>query len=140
MNKVNRRLILLIILVLIMGISVGCSKTPKAPEGVSQEFYDDMIFISKDMIKTVRNMKDPDPSNGDLKQSEGRDRLLDYKYELIDSLTLTEKTIVEELYEIYFLLSLHTNEIYKDEEITEAVETFSNLMEIEFDVDKILLK
>ena len=41
----NKRLILLLIFVLTMGILVGCSKSIKAPEGVDQEFYDDMIII-----------------------------------------------------------------------------------------------
>lgn len=61
MLKSNRKLILLLALILIVGILGGCSNTSKEiPQGVSEEFYDDMISC----FKKLEKYKDNDKKNG----------------------------------------------------------------------------
>ena len=45
MVKVNKKLILMLILVLSISVLSGCNEQLKAPDGVDQELFDDMIVI-----------------------------------------------------------------------------------------------
>lgn len=138
MGKVNKKIILMLFLVLIMGISVGCRKTQNAPEGVSQEFYDDMVNISEKLIKTVKNAKNTSIENSDILKDDGYGKIVQY---IEDSdLTLIEYTIANTLEDIYFKVAMYHDGIPLEEDIKELVQSFSELMNMEFEANKILLK
>lgn len=141
--KVNRRLILLIILVLTMAISVGCSKAKKT-EGVSQEFYDDMIFVSENLIKSTREAKVFDLDKSDILNGKGYEKISKYE-EDYSQLNNIEKSIFDTIDELYFLTAIYYDMYYKDltppdKDVKQSAETFAKLMEIEVDVDKLILK
>lgn len=131
--KMNKKLILLIILVLIMGISVGCSKTPKAPEGVSQEFYDDMIFILNDLSKTITNTKVKDSLLDVFLNSEGIKKVGEYKRS-VDELSLKESSIIENISNLYVYLEMYYNGISEEDVIEDSVNAISDLLEINIDL------
>lgn len=130
--KMNKKLILLIILVLIMGISVGCSKTPKAPEGVNQEFYDDMI----DCLKKLEKHK------GD-KEKNGIEVIKDYKDNKL-WLTVKEEKIIEAVDDLYFSVwSYHIEEDTTSKDrlmLIDDINKVSELMELDIDTKKLAPK
>lgn len=137
--KTNRILILLLILVLIIGILMGCSKTPKAPEGVGQDFYDDMLDCSEDLIKVVKNAKTTFIADSDILKSDGYNKIKTY-IESEEKLTLLERNILSTIEELYFKVAMYHDGSAIESDIKDLATTFSNLMEIEFDANKVLLK
>lgn len=137
--KMNRMSLLLLILVLIMGISAGCSKTPKAPEGVGQDFYDDMLDCSEDLIKVVKNAKITFIADSDILKSDGYNKIKTY-IESEEKLTLLERNILSTIEELYFKVAMYYDGVATESDIKDLATTFSSLMEIKFDVDKVLLK
>lgn len=144
--RLNRKIVLGIILLLIIGVLCGCKSKP--PEGVGQEFYDDMILASEELIKIIRNTKEIDVLDNDFFKSRSYVRIYEYdKYEY-ELLTLIEQNILNTIDDLYLTSILYHNAIqnnkgtmsYYEKDIIRLTETFSNLMEIELDVNKILLK
>lgn len=134
MLKINRRLILLLILVLTMGTLVGCKK--QAPEGISQDFYDDMIEVLDKLKKT----------KGELNTDNGEDIIKKYKDSKI-WLNSNEKDILDAMSDLHFWVwRYHTDNVEKDEDsklknkliILDNIKTLSSLMDLDINEKKLL--
>ncbi len=146
MLRLNKKIIMGIVLLLVLSILGGCKSKP--PEGVGQEFYDDMISASEELIKTIRIAKIITLSDNDILKTKNYTRICEYnKYEY-DSLTLVEQNILNAINDLYFTSVLYYDDIYNDigrkdvykKDIKKLAKTFSNLMGIELDANKILLE
>ena len=139
MNKWNKRLILLLILALTMGISVGCSN-PKTPEGFTQEFYDDVIKTCNDLTKEVKNIKKEDVIGETLVKFNSYTEFLE-KYHDVEKngdLSIAENTAFDLLTGIVFevredLQSYYEKDHYSfpGERTLKEIEKLSNILEIE---------
>ncbi len=144
--RLNRKIILGIVLLLILSVLGGCKSKP--PEGVGQEFYDDMVSASKELIKIIRNAKEIDVLDNDFFKSKSYVKIYEYDKYKYDFLTLIEQNILDTIDDLYLTSILYHNAIqnnkgtvsYYEKDIIKLTKTFSNLMEIELDVNKILLK
>ena len=118
----KRKLALLLVFVLMVGILGGCNK--KAPEGVSQAFYDDMM----DSIKKVKGTD----------WSTGYGNVLKYK-DVKDTLSKKEQDILKSIGEIYTYVSLNDSDtnLFIDD-IEKHLEVFTRLMDIDVDIDKVI--
>lgn len=130
MLKINRRLVLLLILVIAMAISVGCSKSQKAPEGISQEFYDDMIEVLKKLEKT----------KGEIDTDNGEDIIKEYR-ENETWLAIKEKDILNDIEDLHFWVWFYNNKEsesdLKDElMIRDKLRRVSTLMDLEIEENK----
>lgn len=132
MNKKN--IILLLILVLIVGILSGCQKEIKAPEGVDQEFYDDMVLILEKLEKT----------KGELDTDNGEKELEEY---LENKLWLQPKevAIVEAIDDLHFWVWFYNDakediELSDELSLKDKIRTVSELMELEIDSSDFIIK
>ena len=133
MKNINRILVLLLILILTMAILVGCGDSKKAPEGVSQDFYDDMVGILKEMEKAKRDdIIDIDDGKIDI-----------YKEERV-FLTLKEEDILDNVSDLQFWAWLYDDDgddkIQDKLRVARSVENISRLMEVDINLKKILNK
>lgn len=129
MFKVDKKLILVLILVLGIGILAGCSSQQKAPEGVSQDFYDDMVSC----LKKITKHRDNDEKNG-------IDIVKEYKENKL-WLNATEKEIIGAVSDMYLWVWLYYNGENPDRMIVrDTIVTVNNLMDIDIDIDKIVPK
>lgn len=133
----NKRVVLLVLILCISIVFVGCKK--KAPEGVSQDFYDDMVKYSDELIKIVKNAKTTTLTESDILENEYYEGVVGYT-DNIEDLTLLERQILESIEKLYFYAAMQCDGARLNEEITEEAKTFSKLMEIDFDVDDLLLE
>ena len=130
MIKINRKLISLLILMIAMSIIVGCSDTQKAPEGVDQEFYDDMV----ECLKKLQKHKGDEEKNG----IDVVEKYLDNKTFLS---TTKEVKIIEAVDELYFYVWLYHSETGTERlMVKEKIQTVSDLMELDIDINKIIPK
>lgn len=125
--KVNKKLILMLIFVLIIGVLSGCEEQLKAPEGVDQEFFDDMIVILGKLEKT----------KGKLDTDNGEKELDEY---LENKLWLTNKEveIVEAISDLHRWVWIYNDvkeekELKDDLKLKSKIETVSELMN--FDIE-----
>lgn len=129
MFKFNKKLILMIIFILTIGILVGCSSQPKAPEGVNQEFYDDMV----ECLKKLAKHKNDDENNG----IDVVEHYLEYESFLN---TTKEVKIVKAMDDLYFWVDLYYYSAPEYSIVKSKVQDVAELMEIEIDIDKLLAK
>mgnify|MGYP001164608904 FL=1 len=137
--KVNKKLKLMLILVLVIGVLSGCGKQAKVPEGVNQEFYDDMIECSEGLIKTIKNAKITSLLESDILNNEYYSKIQEYMNNT-DGLTLIEQNILTSIENLYFHVAMQYDGAELSDEIKEYAQTFSKLMEMEVDVNNLLLK
>ena len=118
----KRKLALLLVFVLMVGILGGCSK--KAPEGVSQAFYDDML-------ECIKKVNKPEGANG-------YKHIVKYK-KVEDTLSEREQKILKSMSSIYMYVSLNDGASNTfDDKAKEQLEVFARLMDIDIKVDKII--
>ena len=117
----------MLILVLIIGVLSGCEEQLKAPEGVSQEFLDDMIVILGKLEKT----------KGKLDTDNGEKELDEY---LENKLWLTNKEveIVEAINDLHRWVWIYNDvkeekNLKDDLKLKSKIETVSELMN--FDIE-----
>ncbi len=125
--------LIIILLILSIGIVfVGCSNKNPVPDGVGQDFYDDMVVASNLLIQDIRNSKDC---------FEIGDKSYDYIYKYNDSdLTFTESAILESFEDLIIWISgYHWGYKYTDN-IEKALDTFARLMNTEIDINDLILK
>ena len=125
MSKSNVKLLLIIILTL--SVIVGCdTQTKNIPEGVSEEFYDDMV----ECFKKLEKHKDNDDKNG-------RDVVQDYLDNQI-WLSSTEKEIIKAVDGMYFEVWFYHMATEPDKHVLRySIQKASELMGIEIDSKKI---
>ena len=136
MIKVNKRLILLLVLVLAIGTLSGCG-SKKIPEGVGQEFYDDMIFVLDDISKTILATKVGDSLLDAFLSSEGLSIIGDYE-DKEDTLTIKELSIVDNLRVLYINLEMYHNNVLDKDIVIQKIEDVSKLLEIDIDLNDYL--
>lgn len=142
MKKWNKRLILLVILVLVVGVLGGCKK--KAPEGMSQGFYDDTIQCAKDLEKIIKNTTKKDIDEDFIFFSES---ILDFtsKYQNSD-LTVSESKAFDKMFEMVAFVDagvreyFDTGNYFTNEEVEEVAEELSKMLDIEIDADDFIIK
>lgn len=127
MLKVNRKIILLLVLVLSISFLAGCKKTP--PKDVSQDFYDDMI----DCLKKLKKYKDDNDKNG-----------IDIVKEYLDNkiwLTQAERDIIVAVDDMYFeVWFYHIAEDPNEHIVKNKIKTVAALMDVSLDIDKLIAK
>lgn len=133
MKKWNKRLILLLILVLIISVLSGCG-SKKVPEGVSKEFYNDMIFVLSDMSKTISKTKSNDSLLDAFLSSEGLSMLGDYE-DKSSTLTIKESSIVDNLKVMYINLEMYHNNVLDKDTVKQKIEEISKLLELDIDLN-----
>lgn len=113
-------------------VFIGCGNKNQLPEGVGQDFYDDMIVASNLLLKDVRNSKDCFKIGN---------KSYDYVYKYNDSdLTFIESAILESFENlIIWTSSYHWGYKYTDN-IEKALSTFTKLMDIKIDIGDLILK
>ena len=134
MKNINRILVLSLILILTMAISVGCGESKKAPEGVSQDFYDDMI----DVLKQIEKI------NSDVDwEGSGIDKIDEYK-EVKNLLTPKEETILDNIDSLWLWVSIYKggdqSKLEDSLRVTRYVEDVEALLDIDINLKKILKK
>ena len=138
----NKKIILLVLILCISIIFVGCGdKKSKIPEGIGEDFYSDMVFSHNDLIKNIKTIKDKDgkityKDNELIMNSTGR-RIIDEYYEKIDKLNETEVLIVTHLRNIYLSISdyydfmvLGIEETWVEDDIKKDLEKYVDLMDL----------
>lgn len=125
MIKVNKKLILLLVLVLVIGVLSGCDKQIKAPEGVDQEFFDDMIIILGKLEK----------SEGELDTDNGKKELEEYLESKL-LLKYKEVEILEAINDLHFWVWFNGNikeekELKDNLRLKDKIKTVSELMGID---------
>lgn len=129
MIKVNRKLVLLLILVLIVSVLGGCGSKQEAPEGVDQEFYDDMV----DCLKKLQKYRDDEDKNGS-------DIVQDYLENKI-WLTSAEREIIEAIDDMYFEVWFYSIADDPNEHIVKnKIKKVAVLMDMELNMKKLLEK
>lgn len=137
MKKWNKRLILLLVLVLITGVLGGCGKKQAVPEGISKEFHSDMIFILNDMSKTTLKTKVGDSLLDAFLSSEGLSMIGEYE-DKEDTLTIKELSIVDNLRVLYINLEMYHNDVLDKDTVKQKIEDVSQLLEIDIDLNDYL--
>lgn len=130
MFKVDKKLILLLILVLTMGTLGGCDSTPKEiPDGVSEDFYDDMIAC----LKKLEKYRDNEDKNG-------KDVIQDY----LDNkvwLSSKEEEIIKAIDDMYFdVWFYHIADEPNEHMVKNAINEVADLMNIKIDTKKLINK
>lgn len=127
MYKVNRKLILLLILVLVTSILSGCKAKP--PEGVNQDFYDDMVECLKKLEK-----------HRDDKEKNGYDVVQDYLENKV-WLASAEKEIIEAIDDMYFEVWFYSIADDPNEHIVKnKIKMVAVLMDMELNMKKLIDK
>ena len=150
MNKINKRVILLLVAVLIVGILVGCSNKQKTPEGISEEFYNNIIKTSNDLYKEVKNIKKEDVVDETLVKFNSYTEFLE-KYhdaEKNGSLSSAENTAFDVLTSIVFEIREDLQLYYEDEDYysfpsdrtLKEIEKLSDILEVETKLSDLNLK
>jgi len=122
----NKKIVLLLVLILIVSIFTGCQA--KAPEGVGQDFYEDMV----ECLQKLEKYK------GD-KENNGSDIIENYMKNKT-WLTAKEQEIIEAIDEMYFWVWLHYND--KDTNIMivrNEVMNVAHLLGININFDKFIV-
>lgn len=127
----NKKLILLLVLMLIASLMVSCKK--KAPDGISQKFYDDMIFSLNDLSKTITNTKTGNNLLDAFLNSEGLQRVGEYKRGK-NELSLKESSIVDNITDLYVYLEMYYNGILEEDKIKDCVNNISDLLEVDINL------
>lgn len=131
----QNKIVVLIVLILCMCLMlVGCKKTP--PEGVSQNFYDDMLKC----LDEITHIKQGSFSLEEFKIkpiSDYEGFMTMYKYTLkYDELSNVEQMILNSISDAYeYLIACHDGLDYRREFI-DSIQVFSALMDIKIDIDK----
>ena len=126
-----KRLVIML-LVLSMGIIfIGCNGKNQIPEGVGQDFYEDMVVASNLLLQDVKILKN---------SLDIGDKSYNYIYKYSDSdLTFIENAILESFEDLIIWVSgYHWGYKYVDN-IEIALNTFTRLMNIEIDINDLLL-
>ena len=127
MTKTNKKLILLLVLVLTISTLVGCKKD--APSDVTQEFYDDML----DCFKKLEKHKDD-------KEKNGSDKIKEYLDNKI-WLTHAEQEIIEAIDDMYFDVWFYYNSKEPNiHMVKDKIRKVADLMEVEIKSDKFITK
>lgn len=125
--KINRKLILMLVLVLIVGALSGCKAKP--PEGVNQDFYDEMI----DCLKKLEKHRDNEDKNGS-------DIVQDYLENKI-WLTSAEREIIEAIDDMYFEVWFYSIADDPNEHIVKhKIKMVAALMGVKLDIKKLINK
>ena len=126
--KVNKKLILMLILVLSISVLSGCNEQLKAPDGVDQELFDDMIVILGKLEKTKGKL-DTDNGKKELEEYLENKLWLDYR----------EVEIVEAIDDLHFWVFFY-DDVKEDKELSDdlslksKIKTVSELMG--FDIEE----
>lgn len=121
----NRKLILLLILVLISSIITGCQN--KAPEGVGQDFYDDML----ECLTKLEKYKGDEDNNGI--------GVIENYMENKIWLSTKEQEIIEAVDDMYFWVWLYHND--KDTNrmiVRDSIKNATYLLGIDINIDKLI--
>lgn len=143
MLKSNKKLILMLALILIVGVLGGCNK--KAPEGFTQEFYDDIVFTTKDVIKTIKNVTIDDMENDTIINSDSYLKFCE-KYYDNNSLTVTEQNAFSSLSKIIIYCEINFKYYHKhgempsNKDLEEEIDKFSDLIDFEIKSSDIIFK
>ncbi|MDD4780933.1 MAG: hypothetical protein PHT02_10105 [Tissierellia bacterium] len=128
MIKVNKKLILLLALVLVIGVLSGCNEQLTAPEDVDQEFFDDMIVILGKLEKTKGKLN-TDNGKKELEEYLENKLWLDYK----------EAEIVEAIDDLHFWVFFY-NDVKEDEELSDDLSLKSKIKDVSelmgFDIEE----
>jgi hypothetical protein len=128
----RKKLILLLVFALIISILSGCSEAPKAPEGVSQEFYDDML----DVLKKLEKTKDKESTN----EENGKDIIDKYKKDKL-WLQPKEQEIIDAIDDMHLMVRLYyASDTANDMIVKHDINLVAELMELDIDVDKLMKK
>ena len=126
--KVNKKLILMLILVLTMGLLSGCNEQLKAPDGVDQDFFDDMIVILEKLEKTKGKL-DTDNGEKELEEYLENKLWLDYK----------EVEIAEAINDLHRWVWLY-NDVKEEKELKDDLKLKSKIKDVSelmgFDIEK----
>ena len=132
MIKINRKLTLLLVFMMIIGVLAGCVSKSNAPEGIGQDFYRDMIGSLNKLAK----YKGDDSKNG-------FDIIEKYKENDI-WLQPREKETIKEMKDVYFWVWMNSEEHLKNEKnkmiAREHLMTIEKLLEIDIDLSKYIDK
>ena len=114
----NKKLILIVAMILILGVLSGCNEQLKAPEGVDQDFFDDMIVILEKLEKTKGKL---DTDNGEKELDEYLENKLwlDYK----------EVEIVEAIDDLHFWVFFY-DDVKEDEEFSDDLSLKSKIKDV----------
>lgn len=134
----SRKVFLMILVLCISMIFTGCKK--KAPEGISQEFYDDMIFALEDLMNELNAITKEDDTLKAIAEIKGYDVLHNYTYtNKFDTLTLKEQSILDDMRKLYTCVAMYYQDsVIEREDIEEYINSLTNALEIEIDIDKII--
>lgn len=126
MFRVDKRFILLLVVILFVGVLSGCSSPPKAPEGVDQEFYEDMV---KSLKKLEQYKGDRDKNGLDVVEKYHNNKVF---------LKEKEEKIIEAVNDLYLWVWMYHE--FSDTKITTVeygVENVVKLMDLNIDLDKL---
>lgn len=127
----HKRLVIILLILSIGVIFVGCINKNQVPDGVGQDFYEDMIIASNLLLQDVKILKN---------SLDIGDKSYNYIYKYSDSdLTFIENAILESFEDLVIWVSgYHWGYKYVDN-IEVALNTFSRLMDIQIDINDLLL-
>ena len=139
MIKWNRKLILLLVLVLIVTILSGCKN--KAPEGINQEFYKNIVNTSNEIMKEIPNIKKEDVINNTTVKFQSYSEFCDKYYSDYESgsLTIAEekafKALISTVLYVNTDLRLHyeKGEEFPSKNTVDKIEKLAELLEIDIE-------
>ena len=141
----NKKLLLLV-LMLILCLSVtfiGCKK--KAPEGFRQEFYDDIVKTSNDFIDEVKNINKEEALKDTLIHFDSFAKFCEKYYNDYDNgkLSITEEIAFNALTSVVLYVGTDLQLYYKEgyqlfsKMTLDEIEKLSNILGIEIKIDDI---
>lgn len=142
-----KKFILLLICILIIITLVGCSK-PKAPEGFTQEFYDDIIKTCNDLYKEVKNIKKEDVIGKTTIKFNSFVEFAEKYYESRENgiLTVTEEIATDLLVGVVLYIQTDLKFYYTDNwdfptnSTLEKIEKLSDVLEVETKLNELGIK
>ncbi len=132
-----RKISILLIFILVLGLFSGCASSDKIPDGVSEEFYNDMMAYGNELIK-INEEYDKIEVEDSIKISkrEAIRKIVLYNKN-VDNLSLQEQKILKSALNLNIALIMYKDdkETFK-EDLIESVEKFNQLMQIDLDIIK----
>lgn len=123
----NKKILFLVFVLCVSAMFIGCKR--KAPEGITQEFYDDMIISLKKLEKEKGN-----------KETNGYDEVKRYLDNKI-WLTHKEQETIEAIDDMYFWVWFYYNTDDAEALVVKSkIRDVVGLMELNINVDKIIIK
>lgn len=135
--KINKKMILMFILVLVIGVLSGCSK--EIPKGFTKEFYKDIVETSNQIMREIPNIKKEDVTNNTIIKFQSYSDFCDKYYSDYENgnLTITEekafKTLIGTILGINtdFSLYYEKGDSFPSDSTLEKIKELTKILEID---------